>query len=404
MMSKAKIKLNPECKRCFLNQATQICSSNFSQTQDDTTVFKFFKLLIVSKSLLNCSRRSKVYRLRLDLPYRLRKGMSFSVLLKKDYFGGGLKFDLTLAQSKTFGRLFRPAFFGIQQGDRVIHRYVKEVYELLRFTDGKIGLFFHQKHPEICHLRLVEVFSSRVHELKCPGELLEDDSLPKLRLDNCEVFNLDSIGQLEKILRHHILKLKITVNCVQYFEREEIALIKKSDNELQANTSVQSMKLHCNELNFDEVKEFANVILKLCPKLKSFYLRAYQFESFPEFFTKEFIARQALSQRQKIMELKQMLATSWIKPDVNLELVISGSANDDDFENPFAEYWYDVDEGEFVGWEADRGYDFHTIDDNPFQEDLFGYNDCSTYLTFEDGECKLDLEITASIYGIKLDM
>jgi len=403
-MSKPKIRINPECKRALLNQSIQLYSSIFHETDDNLMAFKFFKLLIVSKAFLDCSHHFEIYRLRLDLPDRLHKGILFSVPLEKDYSCDYFEYSLTLAQSKTFVRLFRSAFFGIQQCNHFIHGYINEIYELLRFTDGKIAFFFHKKHSEICHLRLVEAFSSRVHVLKCSGELLEDVSLPKLRLDNCEVFNLESIGQLAKVLRHHIRELKVTVNRIQYFEKEEIALIQKSDNELQVDSSVKSVKLHCDDLDFDEVKQLANVILKLCPNLKSFYIYSAGSDEFPEFFDSEFVDRHASSQRQKIVELKEILSTSCIKPHIKLELIIFGAANGGDFEDIDVGYWYEVNEDEFVGWEADRDYDFDASDDDMFEEDRFGHNFCSTYLTFEDEECKLELEVAVSVYGMRLNI
>jgi len=365
-------------------------------------------LLIVSKSFLYCSRRSKVYRLSLELPFRFDEEILGSVLNGNGYFRNNwfdserFGFKLTLAKSKEFVRLFRPEFVGIKQGDHFIHRYVKELYEMLQFTDGKIGLFYHEKHDEICHLRLVEAFSSRIHELKCSGELLEDDSLPKLRLEKCDVFNLEIIGQLAKVLHHDIRKLTIAVNRARYLDKKELASIKESDEELQViNTGVEPMGLYCDELGFDEVKELASVILKFCPNLKNFYLYAAESQKFPEFFDQEFTARQALFQRQKIMELKQIFSTSRTKPNIGLGLTISSEENHDGFEN--VDYWYAMDEEEFVGWESYKGdRDFENSNDNMTEEGYyFGYTFYPTYLEFEDEQCKLDLDITNRVYGMR---
>jgi len=398
-----KIKLNQECKRALLNQAMRLRSSTIRRTHKGKKVFKFFKLQIISKSFLYCPHRFEVYRLRLDLPYRLYEKIKISVLGGKDYFES-YRFGcrVTLAQSKALLRLFRPQYFCIQQDDHVIHRYANEVYELLRLTDGKIGLFFNEKYGEVCHLRMVEAFSSRIHELKCPGELLEDGSLPKLRLDNCEIFNLGSVDQLAKILRYNIRKLKVNVNRVQYFEREELVFAQKSDTKLQVNTSVESIKLHCDELDFDEIKEIAGAILKLCPNLKNFYLYAAESEEFPEFFDAEFTDAQASSQLEKIMELKHLLSTSGIKPHIKLKLEILGDGDDANFANHHADYWYEVDQDEFADWKAERAYDFDTIGDNMLGEHRFGDNICSTCLTFEDEGCKLELDMTARVYSIKI--
>jgi len=400
---KVKTKLNSECKLALLNQAAHIRYSARPYVSVKSKAFKFFKLLIISKSFIYCSRRFEVYRLRFDLLHRLHNGIRISVLREKGCLRSYLfGFILSLAQLKAFLGLFRPAFFGIQQGYYLIHRHIKEIYELLRLTDGKICLFFNEIYGEICHLRLVEAFSSRVYELKCSGELLEDESLPNLRLENCEIFNLEGIDQLAKILRHNIRKLKIKVNRVQYFDEKELSLTEKIGTEAQVNASVENVDLCCDKLNFDEVKEIACSILKLCPRLKHFYLYAAESKTFPEFFTKEFIAHQASSQRQKIMELKQLLSTGRIKPHIKLKLELSGEASADDFEDHDADYWYDKNEREFAGWGSSRCHGFDTTEDNILDEEYFGFNICSTYLTFEDEDCKLELDVTSRIYSINL--
>jgi len=416
MMStpKVKIKLNPECKHALLNQTMQIHYSRGRYAPAKKKAFKFFKLLIVSKSFLSCSRRFEVYRIRVDLPCRLYKEIQFSVLNEKDYFKNEWSqyFRLDLEKSKALLRLFRPTYFGIKQGDYLIHRYVKELYEMLRLTDGKIGLFFDEKHIEFCHLRLVDAFSSRVHGLKCSGEMLEDDSLSKLRLGYCEIFNLESIGQLSKVLRHDFRKLKIKVDHAKYLDKKELVLVQESVEDLQVvNISVETMELHCDGLTLDQVKHLAGAVLKFCPSLKSFYLYAAESEKFPEFFDMEFTARQALSQREKIMELKQLLSTPWIKPHIKLKLIISGAADADDFGDPEIYYWYsihdeeeeEVNVDEFVGWKSGMGgYDFDTTQDDIPREDQFGYNVCSSCFTFEDENCKLELDITNRVYSIHL--
>jgi len=384
-------KLNPEGKRSLLIQTMKLRSPSHRQTVDGKHAFKFFKLLAISKSFVRCSRQFKVYSLLLDLPEFLHKKMRITVFSAKNQ--KNCEFKLTLEQSKKLLSIIRPSYFGIQQGKKLFDRFIKEIRDLLHVTDGKVGLFFSKNRIEFCHLSLAEEFSSRLCKIKCTAEMLDHGKfVQKMRLESCEVFNLKSVGQLANILRHDIKKLTVNVDRNHYLVKKELALIPKSEDDLR-NTSVENVHLNCKGLHFDETKNLVEVLLEACPSLKNFSIETQESNKNHERCDKKVITKYALIQRQKIMNLKKLLSASPFKPCIKLKLMLSA-----DDATEYDKSWYENIKHKFAGWNCRFDVKFKESDEEMGHQ-IFGDYEHSAYLTFENKKCKLELDLTVSIFG-----
>jgi len=214
----------------------------------------------------------------------------------------------------------------------------------------------------------------------------------KMRLESCEISNFKSIGQLAKIMRHEIKKLTVNVDRVHYLDEDEVALIPKSDDELR-NTSVENVHLNCKELSFDEATTLVEVLLESCPSLKNFSVEIQKSKESRKPLTKGRICRYALSQHQKIIELEELFSISPFKPHIKLKLMLPDS---NVYE--YNKRWYEDVEDQFVGWKFNSGYEFESLGDELYHV-IPGMHNYSTYFTFEDEECKLELDLTMSIFG-----
>jgi len=242
------------------------------------------------------------------------------------------EFELTLEQTKKLFSIIRPNYFSIQQGKQFFDRFIEEIRDFLHGTDGKIDL--------------VSELSSRLHELTCAAELLGNGKFAQeMRLESCEVFNLKSIGQLAKIMRHEIKKLVVNVDRAQYLLQDELALIPKSDDTFR-NISVEGVHLNCKELSFDETKNLVEVLFESCPRLKNFSIETQESNEDDERCDKEVITNYVLVQHQKIMDLKEFLAVSPFKPYIKLKLMLSA-----DDETEYNESWYENVKDKFADWE-----------------------------------------------------
>jgi len=242
------------------------------------------------------------------------------------------EFELTLEQTKKLFSIIRPNYFSIQQGKQFFDRFIEEIRDFLHGTDGKIDL--------------VSELSSRLHELTCAAELLGNGKFAQeMRLESCEVFNLKSIGQLAKIMRHEIKKLVVNVDRAQYLLQDELALIPKSDDTFR-NISVEDVHLNCKELSFDETKNLVEVLFESCPRLKNFSIETQESNEDDERCDKEVITNYVLVQDQKIMDLKEFLAVSPFKPYIKLKLMLSA-----DDETEYNESWYENVKDKFADWE-----------------------------------------------------
>jgi len=300
---------------------------------------------------------------------------------------------LNFKQVNILFSIIRPSYFGTHQGEKFFNRFIKDIREWLNVTDGKIGLFFNKEHIEVCHLDLVNEFSSRLLELKCTAEVFENGKFAQeIDLKSCEAFNLKSINQLETIMRHDIKKLTINVDRGHYLDEDEVALIPESEGYL-LNTYVENVHLNCNELSLYEVTDLVYALLESCPSLKNFSIEMQESIKSYERFTAGRMSQHALSQRRKIMELKEWFAYYPFKPHIKLKIMFLDGDVDD-----YNSRWYENVEDQLVNLDCDFDNEFKSSGDERYHA-IPGFHNRSSYLTFEDEECKLELDLIISIFG-----
>jgi len=391
-MSLSRIKLNPKCKRVFLQQFWQVnCNTVENEDKPDIDLSKFFHALAISKEFLECSSHFSIYRLhQVECKFdEFNDGLELRCLMANKFnLRPMVEFLVIIEKSQELLRFLKPTFFDVRYPNELFKvMTVNQALEMLHATNGKIGLFSNRKSKSNPLGRSLKQFVASFKEMPYDDIVHDEIELPKMSLDFCEATNLKNIQQLKRMLRHDIKMLKINTDS-KHFLADYASDFDSGSNATVRNTSMQQAEIELLGCKYEDFENIVGSLLEFCPNLKGMDVEAKFFAELRE-FDHEYIIDETMVYRNRIIALKELVPGGHSKKPISFEVEFNHMPG-----HEYNHAWFGAIKKLFKGWDIHPSYHYDDSDE---------INCFSVLFTRNDEGCSLNLEITLNWPGQQND-